>query len=212
MPPADRSWVPTIPTSGMFLAGMCPTVDELLYGLLVQSGNDAAVPLAHRYDATRRYTYNGITQSNRNRLLWLDPSVDGMKTGHTKSAGYSLVATARRPSGNLPEWRLISVVIGTASDRARTEESRALLEWGFRAFEAIRLYAGGEAVGREQVWKGALPAVAVGFDRDVYLTVPAGARVETALRENSPLMACGCGCGAREGRFPTSGMPQGREP
>ena len=85
------------------------------------------------YDSAKTFTYANITQPNRNRLLWLDPSVDGLKTGHTDAAGYCIVATARRPNGK-DQRRLITVVVGTASDKLRTQESRALLEWGFQGF------------------------------------------------------------------------------
>ena len=88
------------------------------------------------------FTYANITQPNRNRLLWLDPSVDGLKTGHTDAAGYCIVATARRPNGK-DQRRLITVVVGTASDKLRTQESRELLEWGFQGFNTIKLYAKG---------------------------------------------------------------------
>lgn len=248
---STRAWRVAPGSSKMFLEpGKRVTIDELLYGLLVQSGNDAAIALAEAvagsveafvarmneeageigltsthftnphglpdpgtystardlsilaarimrdfpalagtYDATKQYTYNRITQPNRNRLLWLDASVDGMKTGHTESAGYSLVATARRASGNVPQRRLISVVIGTASDRVRTEESRTLLEWGFRSFETIKLYGSGESVGSEPVWKGQRHTVPIGFDHDTYVTVPVGARVERTIERASPLIA-----------------------
>lgn len=247
---STRAWKVAPGSSRMFLEpGKQATIDELLYGLLVQSGNDAAIALAEgvagsveafvermnqeagelglasthfsnphglpdpqtystardlsvlaarivrdfpdlagTYDATRQYTYNGITQPNRNRLLWLDASVDGMKTGHTESAGYSLVATARRASGSI-QRRLISVVVGTASDRDRTRQSRELLEWGFRNFETVRLYAGGDAVGSPRVWKGARSAVPMGFQRDTYITVRPGARIERTLHPASPLIA-----------------------
>lgn len=115
------------------------------------------------------FTYNGIRQPNRNRLLFRDESVDGVKTGHTESAGYCLVASAERGG-----MRLISVVVGTASDEARTEASRALLEYGFRFFETRRVYEGGAAIAQQKVWKGRSPTFGYGFENDVTLTFPRG--------------------------------------
>lgn len=244
-----RAWKVAPGSSKMFLEpGTRVAVRDLLSGLLVQSGNDAAIALAEAvsgsveafvlrmneqaaalglhatrfasphglpdpqtystarelavlaaryqrdfpesrsYDTTRQFTYNKITQSNRNRLLWLDPTVDGLKTGHTGSAGYCIVVSAQRPAGPL-QRRLVSVVIGTASDKLRTQESRMLLEWGYRAFDTVRLYAQGEAAGSVEVWKGASDAVKTGYARDVYLTVPAGARIEREARPADTLFA-----------------------
>ncbi|MBR7784551.1 D-alanyl-D-alanine carboxypeptidase, partial [Undibacterium sp. LFS511W] len=95
------------------------------------------------YYSTKSYTYNKITQPNRNRLLWLDPTVDGMKTGHTEAAGYCLISSASRPNGS-GQRRLISVVTGTASDQVRAQESLKLLNWGYLNFDTVKLYAKGQ--------------------------------------------------------------------
>ena len=130
--------------------------------------------LYRTYDSAKQFTYNNITQSNRNRLLWLDPSVDGLKTGHTDAAGYCLVATARRPNG-ADQRRLITVVVGVESENS-TKESRELLEWGFQGFNTVKLYAKGQPVAMPEVWKGQADSLKAGFARDLYVTVPAGAR------------------------------------
>ena len=107
--------------------------------------------LYRTYDSAKQFTYNNITQSNRNRLLWLDPSVDGLKTGHTDAAGYCLVATARRPNG-ADQRRLITVVVGVES--AHHKESRELLEWGFQGFQYRQALRQGPARGHARIWKG----------------------------------------------------------
>lgn len=247
---STRAWKVPAGSSKMFLEpGSKVSVDDLLRGLMIQSGNDAAIALAEAvsgsveafvarmndtavkmglhathfasphglpdpgtystasdlsvlatrfirdypelyrtYDSAKQFTYNKITQPNRNRLLWLDPSVDGLKTGHTESAGYCIVASAKRPNG-ADERRLITVVVGTASDKLRTQESRELLEWGFRGFNTIKLYARGESVATPEVWKGASDSLKAGFARDAYVTVPAGAKVERVWTPQEPLIA-----------------------
>lgn len=126
--------------------------------------------------AEREFTYGRdfqtgapITQRNRNSLLWMDQTVDGVKTGHTEAAGYCLVASAERDG-----MRLISVVMGTESTRARARESQALLRYGFRFFETRNLYAGGQQLERSPVWKGQDDELAVGLEEDVVLTLPRG--------------------------------------
>ncbi|OZI29214.1 peptidase [Bordetella genomosp. 1] len=247
---STRAWKVAPGSSRMFLEpNKQVSIDALLYGLMVQSGNDAAVALAEavsgsveafvarmnqqaqamglagthfnspsglpdaqtystaadlgtlaarmsrdfgqtarRYDTTREYTYNNIRQPNRNRLLWADPSVDGMKTGHTESAGYCLIGSASRAEGGL-QRRLIAVVIGTDSDKTRTQEARTLLEWGYGAFRTVRLYQAGEAAGEQQVWKGQADVVPVGYAQDFYLTTPAGARIERSVQPVATLVA-----------------------
>ncbi|GAB2894523.1 D-alanyl-D-alanine carboxypeptidase family protein [Paralcaligenes ginsengisoli] len=239
-------------SSKMFLEpGKQVTIDQLLYGLLVQSGNDAAVALAEAtsgsvnafvaqmnqtaqamglhgthfanpnglpnpgtyssardlsvlsrhliqdfpvlykgYDSTRQFTYDKITQRNRNRLLWLDPTVDGLKTGHTESAGYCMIASALRPEGSV-QRRLVSVVLGTPSDKARTQESLTLLNWGFQNFETVKLYGKGQVVATPRVWKGRQDDVKLGFEHDVYLTLPRSARIAGVpkISTNGPLVA-----------------------
>jgi D-alanyl-D-alanine carboxypeptidase (penicillin-binding protein 5/6) len=227
------------------------TVEALLYGLIVQSGNDAAVALAeavagtepafaermnraaqrmgmkhtrfanphglphpnnystardlatlasnliaefpelYKIYSTRSYTFNKITQQNRNRLLWIDPTVDGMKTGHTQAAGYCLVATAKRPNGANDQRRLISVVLGTESDAMRAQESQKLLNWGFLNFDTYKVYSKGQAILEPTIWKGSLNSVKLGFDRDVYVTLPRGtqARLKPVIERRDPLVA-----------------------
>ncbi len=245
VPVSERAW--KAPGSRMFIEPKRPvTVDELLHGLVIQSGNDACIALAeavagseeafaqlmnreaqrlglkntHFANSTglpdpqhystardlgtlaaalirdhpehyplyalREYTYNRITQANRNRLLWLDPAVDGVKTGHTESAGYCLVASAKRGSR-----RLISVVMGTASEGLRAQESQKLLNFGFQYFDAVKLYAREQAVSQLKVWKGAQNSVKAGFLDDFTLSLPKGMaeKVKASLASNQPLMA-----------------------
>jgi D-alanyl-D-alanine carboxypeptidase (penicillin-binding protein 5/6) len=247
--------------SRMFLeSNKSATVGELLRGLIVQSGNDAARVLAetisgseaafaermnreaqrlglrntHFVNATglpapqhyssaydmamlaaaiirdfpefysiysqREFSYNGITQPNRNRLLWMDPFVDGLKTGHTSSAGFCLVSSARRG-----ERRLISVVLGTDSDTARAVESQKLLNHGFQDFEAVRLYARGQPVSEVRVWKGTEKMLPVGFRQEMYVSVPRGmkAQLQARIEMQHPLIAP-IGLGQRVGTLKLS--------
>jgi serine-type D-Ala-D-Ala carboxypeptidase (penicillin-binding protein 5/6) len=247
-----NAWKVDPSSSKMFLEPNKPvTINNLLYGLITDSGNDAAVAIAEAvagtedafvvlmnreaerlgmkatrysnahglpssenyssardlselcyrlitdfpdyyktYYSVKQFTYNNITQPNRNRLLWLDPTVDGMKTGHTSSAGFSLITSAKRP---IPggERRLISIVIGTTSDQVRTQENQKLLNWGFQNFDAVKLYAKGQAIDNSDVWKGSQGKVKVGFNHDVYVTVPRGsaAKIKPVLARNDPLIA-----------------------
>jgi len=126
-------------------------------------------PEYYRWYSERQFTYNNITQYNRNKLLWRDESVDGLKTGHTESAGYCLVTSAERDG-----MRLISVVLGTASEEARADASQALLNYGFRFFETHKLYDGGSKLTTARVWKGASESVDLGLDRTLYVTIPRG--------------------------------------
>jgi D-alanyl-D-alanine carboxypeptidase (penicillin-binding protein 5/6) len=222
------------------------SVDVLLHGLIVQSGNDAAVALAeavagteaafaermnaeakrmglsgtHFVNATgladpqhystatdiaalatavirdfpeyyplyslKEYRYNNITQPNRNRLLWVDPYADGMKTGHTETAGWCLVGSAKRG-----QRRVLSVVLGADSDAARTNESQKLLNFGFQSFDTVELYAPDKPVSTLKVWKGAGNEVAAGFAAARYLTLPKGAadRLKLTLVADEPLVA-----------------------
>jgi len=222
------------------------SVDELLHGVIVQSGNDASIALAetvagsedafaermnreaarlgmkntHFVNATglpapketstandlallaaalirdfpeyyplysiKEYRYNNITQPNRNRLLWTDPYVDGMKTGHTDAAGWCLVASAKRG-----ERRLLSVVLGATSDAARAAESQKLLNWGFQTFDTVQLYQSGKTISTLRVWKGAAPEVGAGFIADRYVTLPKGRAgdLKLTLEAQEPLVA-----------------------
>lgn len=233
--------------SRMFIEPNKPvTVDELLRGVIVQSGNDASIALAeaiggseevfaqmmnreakrlglantHFTNATglpnpelrstaqdlaqlvvalirdypeyyplysqKEYRYNNITQANRNRLLWLDPTVDGIKTGHTENAGYCLITSARRG-----ERRLISVVLGTVSESARATESQKLLNWGFQFYDSVRLYAGNQPVTQLRVWKGASKLLNAGFTSDLYIAVPKGHgdKLKATVESLQPLLA-----------------------
>ncbi|UVW28557.1 D-alanyl-D-alanine carboxypeptidase family protein [Massilia sp. H6] len=249
---STRAWKVDASSSKMFIDPATPvSVNDLLHGLMIQSGNDAAVALAeavagdegtfvtlmnreserlgmkntrwanphglpdannystafdlavmaasvirdfpqfYKIDSIKQFTYNKITQQNRNRLLWLDPTVDGMKTGHTDSSGYSMIASARRPNGNTGQRRLISVVLGTTSDSVRTQESQKLLNWGFQNFDTVKLYSKGQTVATPPVWKGSQSTVKIGFTRDVLVTVPKGvaAKMKPVLERKDPLMA-----------------------
>jgi D-alanyl-D-alanine carboxypeptidase (penicillin-binding protein 5/6) len=134
----------------------------------------------------REYRYNNIAQPNRNRLLWIDPYVDGMKTGHTDAAGWCLIASAKRG-----ERRLLAVVLGAASDAARTGDAQKLLNYGFQAFETVQLYSSGKPVSSLLVWKGEARDVAAGFVDDRYLTLPKGKADKLALSMTAtePLLA-----------------------
>lgn len=222
------------------------SVDELLRGVIVQSGNDASIAIAeavggteegfvdrmnreaarlkmtstHFVNATglpdpqhystaadlakltvalvrdfpeyyplysqKEFRYNNITQSNRNRLLWTDPNVDGVKTGHTEAAGWCLVASARRG-----ERRLVSVVLGADSDSGRASESQKLLNWGFQSFDTVALYQSGKPVTALRVWKGAKRDVNAGFVADRYVTLPKGKadKLGLTLESTEPLVA-----------------------
>ncbi len=246
-----HAWKVDPSSSKMFIDPATPVkVNDLLYGLIVQSGNDAAVALAeavagtedafatlmnreaermglksthfanahglpspenystardlatlsshvitdhpedYKIYAVKDFTYNKIKQPNRNRLLWLDPTVDGLKTGHTSSAGYCLIATAHRPNGS-GERRLISVLIGTVSDQMRTQESLKLLNWGFQNFDTVKLYAKGAPVATPQIWKGTQNQIKIGFNHDVFMTVPRGMadKMKPVLERRDPLVA-----------------------
>jgi D-alanyl-D-alanine carboxypeptidase (penicillin-binding protein 5/6) len=139
-----------------------------------------------KYYSMKEFRYNNITQPNRNRLLWLDPTVDGMKTGHTDAAGYCLIGSSKRGPR-----RLIAVVLGTNSDAARTSESLKLLNWGFQFYEAVQLYAKGQAVSTLRVWKGSENTVKAGFNQDFIMAVPKGYanKIEAQFISQQPLIA-----------------------
>jgi len=124
-------------------------------------------PDYYRWFSEKEFTYNNITQRNRNKLLWRDETVDGVKTGHTEDAGFCLVASAVRE-----DMRLISVVMGTDSERARANENQTLLNYGFRFYETHRLYKGNEALTQTRIWKGDNKNLDLGLAKDLYVTIP----------------------------------------
>ncbi len=126
-------------------------------------------PAHYALYAEKEFEYAGINQPNRNELLWRDASVDGIKTGHTESAGYCLVASAERDG-----MRLITVVMGTDTMQARATESQKLLTWGFRYYETREVYSAGAQLAEQQVWKGVADQAMIGIDRDLVLTLPRG--------------------------------------
>ncbi len=139
-----------------------------------------------KYYSMKEFRYNNITQPNRNRLLWVDPTVDGVKTGHTDAAGYCLISSAQRN-----KRRLLSVVLGTSSDSARASESLKLLNWGFTAYDAVKLYAANQPVSSMRVWKGAQKEAKAGFPSDLMVAVPKGYadKVQAQFISQQPLMA-----------------------
>ncbi len=126
-------------------------------------------PDYYRWYSEKEFTYNGIRQHNRNNLLWRDPAVDGLKTGHTQNAGYCLAASAKRGG-----MRLISVIMGSDNEKTRADETQKLLNYGFRFFETHRLYSAGEELRQAQVWKGAAEQIPLGIEGDLYVTIPRG--------------------------------------
>jgi serine-type D-Ala-D-Ala carboxypeptidase (penicillin-binding protein 5/6) len=139
-----------------------------------------------RLYSVKEYTYNKITQPNRNRLLWLDANVDGMKTGHTDSAGYCLIASAKHG-----ESRLVSVVLGAANETMRATESQKLLNYGFQFFESTLVYKQNQAINTLRVYKGQDKTVAATIGKDLYLSLPKGdyARVKASMTSQLPLIA-----------------------
>jgi len=168
------------------------------------SARDIAVIASHvvrdfpqqyaRYYAIKEYTYNKIRQDNRNLLLRRDATVDGMKTGFTDAAGYCLVASAAREYPNLgagQKRRLLSVVLGTASREARASESQKLLNWGFTAFDPVRLFEAGKPIVTPEVWKGTQRTAKLGAEGPVVIAVPRGEgdKLKTQVVRTDPLVA-----------------------
>ena len=139
-----------------------------------------------RYYAIKEYRYNNIVQPNRNRLLWLDPSVDGVKTGHTEAAGFCLIASAKRG-----QRRLLSVLLGSTSEATRAQESLKLLNWGYQFYDAVKLFGKGDLVRTLDVWKGASRTLAAGSTGDIYVTVPRGeaGKLKADTLSQQPLIA-----------------------
>jgi len=126
-------------------------------------------PERYKWYKEKEFTYNGIRQYNRNKLLWRDKSVDGIKTGHTESAGYCLVSSAQRE-----DMRLISVVLGTKSEKSRSDVSQSLLSYGFRFYESSKLYSAGKSLNSARVWQGAAESLNLGLNKDLFITIPRG--------------------------------------
>lgn len=142
------------------------------------------------YYSMKEFTYNGIKQNNRNLLLWRDPTVDGLKTGYTDAAGYCLVASAQRDMPN-GKRRLLSVVMGTGSKEARATESQKLLNWGYTAFDAVKIFDAGKAIKTVSVWKGEAKEVKLGAADAVFVAVPRGdgSKLQTQVEHTDPLVA-----------------------
>ena len=252
-PVSERAW--KMPGSRMFIdPKMKVPVEDLVKGMIVQSGNDATMALAEGvggsvenfvvmmnaqakilglkntayknpegltepghtttardlsilasrlmhdfpqyvgYYALKKYRYEGTpaaNDSNRNLLLFRDPTVDGLKTGHTDAAGYCLVATAKRDFPNVGSRRLMTIVLGTANENARANESQKLLNWGYTAFEAVKLFDAGQPVVTPAVWKGQSSGLKLGQPYAIVVAVPAGsaAQLKTQVVRPDPLVA-----------------------
>jgi len=241
---SERAW--KMPGSRMFIdPKMKVPVEDLIKGMIVQSGNDATMALAEGVGGTaERFVQmmneqakvlgmnstsyknpEGLTEaghtttardlatlsmrllndfpeyvgtyapaandSNRNLLLFKDPTVDGLKTGHTNAAGYCLVATAKRDFANVGSRRLMAIVLGTSSEVARANEAQKLLNWGYSAFEAVKLFDAGQAVATPAIWKGKASTVKLGRADALVVAVPTGsaAQIKTQLARPDPLVA-----------------------
>ena len=250
---SERAW--KMPGSRMFIdPKMKVPVEDLIKGMIIQSGNDATMALAEGVGGTaerfvqmmneqakvlgmnstsyknpeglteaghitttrdlatlamrllhdfpeyvgtyaiKKYRYPGTpaaNESNRNLLLFKDPTVDGLKTGHTNAAGYCLVATAKRDFSNVGSRRLMAIVLGTSSEIARANEAQKLLNWGYTAFEAVKLFEAGQAVASPAIWKGKASSVKLGRSDALVVAVPTGsaAQIKTQLARPDPLVA-----------------------
>ena len=253
LPVSKRAW--KMPGSRMFIdPSMQVPVDDLIKGMIVQSGNDATVALAEgvggsverfvelmnqqakalgmkttsyknpeglteaghsttardlsvlstrlmqdfpehlHYYAIKKYRYEGTptaNDTNRNMLLFRDPTVDGLKTGHTDAAGYCLIATAKRDFPNMGSRRLLAIVLGTASENARANEAQKLLNWGYTAYEGIKLFDANQPVVTPVVWKGTEKTAKLGRAQAIVVAVPAGtaSRIKTQVARPDPLIA-----------------------
>ncbi|NPC58848.1 D-alanyl-D-alanine carboxypeptidase family protein [Caenimonas soli] len=253
LPVSTRAW--KMPGSRMFIdPSMQVPVEDLIKGMIVQSGNDATVVLAEgvggtverfvqlmneqakalgmkatsyrnpeglteaghtttardlgilstrliqdfpdfvNYYTIKKYRYEGTptaNDTNRNMLLFRDPTVDGLKTGHTNAAGYCLIATAKRDFPNVGARRVMAIVLGATSENARANEAQKLLNWGYTAYEAIKLFDANQAVVTPEVWKGTQKTAKLGRPQAVVVAVPAGTamRVKTQVARPDPLIA-----------------------
>ncbi len=253
LPVSVRAW--KTPGSRMFIdPKMQVPVEDLIKGMVVQSGNDATVALAEgvggtyehfvqlmndqakalglkstsfrnpdglpeaghvttardlgilttrlvqdfpeyvSFYAIKKYRYEGTptaNDTNRNTLLFRDPTVDGMKTGHTDAAGYCLIATAKREFPNLGSRRMLAIILGATSENARANEAQKLLNWGYTAFDGVKLFDGNQAVVTPEIWKGSARTVKLGRPQPVVVAVPAGtaSRIKTQVARPDPLIA-----------------------
>ncbi|WP_295952945.1 D-alanyl-D-alanine carboxypeptidase family protein [Rhodoferax sp.] len=253
LPVSIKAW--KMPGSRMFIdPKMQVPVEDLIKGMIVQSGNDATMALAEgvggtsehfvemmnaqakvlgmkatgyrnpeglteaghittardlsilatrlmhdfpeyaHYDGMKKYHYPGTpvsNENNRNGLLFRDPTVDGLKTGHTDAAGYCLIATAKREFPNVGSRRLLTIVLGTASENARLNESQKLLNWGYTAYEGVKLFDANQAVATPNVWKGKAATMKLGRPDAIVVAVPSGnaAKVKTEIQRPDPLVA-----------------------
>jgi D-alanyl-D-alanine carboxypeptidase (penicillin-binding protein 5/6) len=253
LPVSERAW--KMPGSRMFIdPKMQVPVEDLIKGMIIQSGNDATVALAEGVGSTvehfvelmnqqakalgmkntsfknpegltapghtttardlsilatrlmqdfpdyvayykiQKYRYQGTptaNDTNRNTLLFRDPTVDGLKTGHTDAAGYCLIATAKRDFPNLPGRRLVAIVLGSSSEIARANEAQKLLNWGYTAYEGLKLFDANQPVLEPPVWKGTEKTVKLGQMQPIVLAVPAGSasRIKTQVSRPDPLVA-----------------------
>jgi serine-type D-Ala-D-Ala carboxypeptidase (penicillin-binding protein 5/6) len=253
LPVSERAW--KTPGSRMFIdPKMRVPVEDLLKGMIVQSGNDATVALAEGvggtyerfvelmneqakamglnstsyrnpegltqaghsttardlsvlatrliqdfpdflgYYSIKKYRYEGTpvaNDTNRNVLLFRDPTVDGLKTGHTNAAGYCLIATAKRDFPNVGSRRLLAIVLGATSENARANEAQKLLNWGYTAFDAVKLFDANQPVATPEVWKGTEPAVKLGRPEPLIVAIPSGTagRIKTQVARPDPLVA-----------------------
>ena len=248
-----RGGAPSGTSAMMVPVGTKATVEDLLKGIIVQSGNDAAIALAelvggsesnfvqlmnatakrigmthtnyadvngmpdpqhyttagdlavlsarlirdfpeyYSIFSVKDFTYNKIKQPNRNRLLWIDPTVDGLKTGHTKAAGYCLIASAKRPLAGVPDAsrRLVAVMMGEPKEHNRVQDSLKMLNYGYTAYDALRLYKAGQVIETPRVYKGSQDTVKLGVTTDQYITLPKGLadKVKPQVEHADPLIA-----------------------
>jgi serine-type D-Ala-D-Ala carboxypeptidase (penicillin-binding protein 5/6) len=253
LPVSERAW--KMPGSRMFIdPKMKVPVEDLIKGMIVQSGNDATIALAEGvggsverfvqlmneqakalgmtktgyknpegltepghtttardlgilatrlmrefpeytpYYALKKYRLEGspvANDTNRNLLLFRDPTVDGLKTGHTDAAGYCLIATAKRDVPGAGQRRLLSIVLGTANENARANESQKLLNWGYTAFDAVKLFDAGQSVATPKIWKGSESLAKLGSTTPLIVAVPAGSasKITTQIERPEPLVA-----------------------
>ncbi|SHE39160.1 penicillin-binding protein 6. Serine peptidase. MEROPS family S11 [Lampropedia hyalina DSM 16112] len=253
LPVSERAW--KMPGSRMFIdPKMQVAVDDLLKGMIVQSGNDATTALAEgvggtvehfvklmndqakalgmndttyknpegltepghlstardlsilatslmrefpeymHYYSTKHYRYPGTPEANgnnRNLLLFRDPSVDGLKTGYTKAAGFCLVSTSQREVPNVGQRRLLAIVLGADSENSRATESQKLLNWGYTAFDAVKLFEGRQAMATPSVWKGSASTIQIGSHDPVVVALPTGSagQLTTSIERPDPLLA-----------------------